>query len=491
MGGNSSHSRIPIPTVSELLESPPIRALADRWSKTAVATGLRTFLEELRSDLTRSGNGGSWPSPRELAERAARHIMAMQDTSQRPAINATGQIWGPKWVGCPQSDKALEQAFAAGREFVLGPDILTTPANSHFAGDVETLVCRVTGAEAATAIHSYASALWLAVRALATGREILVARGEVGEVAPGCPLNLLIASAGATLCEVGVVNRTTIADFERELTSKSAAVLSVFCDSYRVVGSTSNTTREERVALARDRGLVAMEAVGVLPLVDTEARSDSLVGGQHDCARQRLIDGVQLIIVRSDGYLGGPPSGIIAGERRLVEQITRHPMYSALELDPQRRVALSATLKNALGAAPAEMESPISELLSTPSENLRHRADRLATQLSQTAGIAVAETVSLRSQIREVSDDAATLSSFGVSLQPADGDAVKLAKRLADGPLPIVARVEDGRVIIDLRTVFPRHDGAIVAALLGHRGAASPSPAVPVTDFQAATQVAE
>jgi L-seryl-tRNA(Ser) seleniumtransferase len=322
MATKSPNTHGKIPTVSELLENPSIRGLADRWNRSVVMSGVRSFLDEVRNDLARRGEGAEWPSLRELAEKAARHVVASQQPSQRAAINATGRVWGGPWVGRPQSDMALQHAFAAGREFVAGADAASA---SPAAGDVESLLCRVTGARATVAVHSYSGGLWLALTAIAAGREVLVARGEMGEAESSCPIADVIDASGATLCEVGATNRATTADYEAAAMPHTAALLRLSPEHYSVVGETESAELDALVGLARDREIVLIDALGNAPLVDRSTQF-SWPGRSLQAS---LTAGADLAIVRGDGMAGGPTCGILAGDRTLIERIVAHPLFAA------------------------------------------------------------------------------------------------------------------------------------------------------------------
>jgi L-seryl-tRNA(Ser) seleniumtransferase len=465
MAGNSTRARVTVPTVSELLESPAVQALAERWNKSAVAAGLRTFVEDLRGDLQRRVDSGSWPTSHEWAERAAQWLLSRPPSSLHPVINATGRLWGSEWVGIPQRDAALAQAFAVGREFVV--DARENASPSPRAGDAEALICQWTGAEAAVVVHSYASAVWLAMAMLGQGREVLVARGDMVELEPGCRLDALAAAAGVRIREIGSVNRCTIGDFEAALTDATAAVLEIGQDDFQIVGTKSIATREERVALARDRELVAIEAVGFAALAERKQTATGESGFGLTSVRQCVCDGVSLVVARGDGLVGGPPCGILAGEAKLVARIVQQPMFRALRVEPARRAGLAVELRQNDVAAAGLIGGGIGELLSAPLENLKLRAERLAALLSQANGIVAAEVTQIDDGRAGGASDWEGRASYGVALSPAEGRAEDLAKRLAAGPLPIFANVEDGRVVLNLRSVFPRQDAAIAAALSG------------------------
>ncbi len=333
-----------LPSVSELLEKPPIRALAERWNKSVVAAGVKSFLNDLQNDLRRRAAEVQLPSLRELAERAASYVVSHQQQSLGAAINATGRIWGSPWVSRPMSDAALERAAAVGREFAMDAADGTQPTS------FEASICRLTGAQSAAAIHSYSGAIWLTLATLAGDREVLISRADVGDLGGAESLPKLAASAKAILREVGTTNRATAADYETAASPRAAAILRVKSEEYRVVGDTADVAVEELIAITRDRELNLIDCTGSAPLVEPPAE----IGPPQQSVRSSLAAGVDLAIVRGDGLIGGPPCGILVGNRDLVHRVTAHPMFAAWRLDAPRAAALTATCNptKARSAAP-------------------------------------------------------------------------------------------------------------------------------------------
>jgi len=445
-----------LPSVSELLEKPPIRALADRWNRSVVAGGVRTFLEELRSDFER--RAADLPSIRELAERAARFVVSRQHHSLGVAINATGRICGSPWTSTPLAEAALERMIALGREYATEPGAASTKARS----ELQSALCRLTGSPAAAVVHSYSGALWLALAALAADREVLVARAEVGDVEGADSLPKLAAAANTALKEVGATNRTTAADYEAAVSPRAAAILKLSNDSYRVVGETAAAELDELVALARDRELLSIDVLGAAPLVTPPA---AIVWPRRS-AQASLAAGADLVIIRGDALVGGPACGILLGRYEVIRRVVEHPLFAAWQLDPLRTAALTATLACCDSPSLGADSVPVWQCLSTSVENLHNRADRMAAQLAHVEGVASASAVETRSPISE-----ALLGegwpSYGVALAAADGELASLENRLQTARVPIFGRLEGDRIILDLRTVLPRQDKSLVDALLG------------------------
>ncbi len=467
-----------LPTVSELLDKPPIRALAGRWNRSVVAAGLRSFLEELRSDVERRAADVHLPSLRELAERAARHVVESQQATLRPTINATGRLFGPDWSGVPLADEALERMVAIGGSFPpQGTEV--TP------GDAATLLCRLTAAEAATVVHSYSGAIWLAMAALAAQKEVVIARAEVGDVDGDGSLASLAASASVVLREVGSVNRTTSTDFEAAVREETAALWRNLPDDYQVVGQTQTAELESLVALARDRELPLVESLGAAPLMENLPALDA---GLPTVATS-LAAGTHLAIVRGNGLVGGPQCGILVGTRELIDRIESHPMFRAWRVRPSTSAALAATLTLFRDPQQLRQTMPLFQLLGASIENLRQRAERLAPQLAQAEDVAAAVVVDTENCLGVALWKDQRMPSFAVALTAANGEVCALDQRLRKAPVPVVGRIAGDRLLVDLRTVLARQDRQLVEMIAGdsaarNNGESSEEAAVATANFE-------
>jgi L-seryl-tRNA(Ser) seleniumtransferase len=403
--------------------------------------------------LQRRAAEANLPSIRDLAERAARYVVSRQHHALGVAINATGRLWDSPWDGLPMSEAALERAFTTGREFS------TAPASASDSSQSQMLLCRLSGAQAAAVVHTFSGAVWLALAALATDREVLVARAEVGDVGTSDSLPKLAAAANAKLIEVGTTNSALASDYESAASPRTAAVLSVTSDTYRVVGQTANAELEELIAVARDRELVSVAALGAAPLI---APPESVHWSRRSAAAG-IAAGVDLIVLRGDGLVGGPPCGIILGREEVVRRLTSHPLFAACSIDSLRLAALTATLECYENQTKGVEQIPVWQCLTISVDNLRNRAERIAAQLAAAPGIASAVPIETKSAVAAAIPDG--LPSFGIALVPEGGDVQLLDQRLRSARFPIFGRVEGNQVILDLRTVLPRQDTTLVESL--------------------------
>jgi L-seryl-tRNA(Ser) seleniumtransferase len=460
MSGKASDLFNRLPSANELLEKPPIRALANHWNRSVVAAGVRSFLDELRNDLQRRTSEVNWPSLRELAERAAHYVTALQQPAVRGAINATGRFFGPEWSDAPLADEALEQIVALGRGYVSGSDAAARD-------DAADALCQMTGAEAATVVSSYAGATWLALAAGAAERHVVVARRDVGEIESGSSLATVADLARVTLREVGAVNRLSAADYETAVDHQTAAILRHTPDYFRVTGETDSVELEALVGLARDRELPLVDLLGAAPLVD---RLPGVPAALRSIARSIAV-GSHLVVARGNGLVGGPRCGLILGRRDLVRRVEAHPLFGAWNADTATRAALRVTIEQFSEPERAAMAIPLYQLLAASVGNLRQRAERLAPQLEQADDVERAVVVESDSRLglAHVAED--TFPSFAIELTPSN-DVESLENRLRGGPAPVIGRRHDGRLCLDLRTVLPRQDRRLVEVVAGRGGSA-------------------
>jgi L-seryl-tRNA(Ser) seleniumtransferase len=452
-----------IPSVADLLEKPQIRALVERWNRSVVAGGVKSFLDELGSDLQRRAAEANLPSIRDLAERAARYVVSRQHRALGIAINATGQLWGSPWNSPPLSEAALERAFATGREFEALPSEDNSPTQAS------ALLCRLTGAPAAAVVHGYAGAMWLALAAIAADREVLVARAEVGDIGTSDSLPKLAEPAKAMLTEVGTTNSALAADYEAAVSPRTAAILAASSDTYRVVGQTAAAKLEELVNLAHDRELISIDALGTAPLVTPPAT----VSWPRRSAAASIGAGVDIVILRGDGLVGGPACGILLGSKDVIRRITAHPLFAAWSIDPFRTAALTATLECYESPAAGIDQLPVWQCLTVSIDNLRNRAERMAPQLAQVDGIASANPVETKSPLAAALPEG--VASYGIALSPTGGDVRALDKLLRSARFPVLGRIESERMVLDLRTVLPRQDTTLIDSLVGPKASDTPS----------------
>ena len=464
-----------IPPVNELLDSPPLRKLVDRINHSVVVSGVRTFLDEFRDDLQSAAADMRVPGASELAERIAAWILDDELPALRPVINATGIVLHTGLGRAPLAKEAIQaiEAIAGGYSSVEVD--LATGHRSQRVLAVERLLRELTGAEAACVVNNNAAATLLVLTALAKDREVLVSRGQLIEIGGSFRLPDVMSSSGARLREVGTTNKTRIADYAAAIDEHTAALMRVHTSNFRVIGFAEEARLEELVALGRKNNLPMIDDIGSGALIDFSRYGVS----DEPVAEQSIKAGADLVLFSGDKLLGGPQCGIIVGRRALVEQISRHPLMRALRLDKIILASLAATLRLYRDLPLAELSVPLLSLLSTPTENLKNRAERMTPQLAAAAAVQEAEPIEDVAYLGGGSVPTQRIPTWCIAITPASGSVDAFAALLRSGQPAVYARVQQDRVVLDLRAVLPSQDAQIVEAIQALQDGPSREPAEP------------
>ena len=461
-----------VPSVTELLESPTLRRLVERINRNTLVTTVRNVLDEVRSEVQNAAAARTLPTVPELAERIARRAMETQRAKLQPLINATGVLLSPTLGRAPLADAALAEMTAVARDYASLDLDLTSGQPSRRVEAVEELIGELTGAEAAVVVNNNAGATLLALAALAAGREVIVSRGQLFEMGDGYRLPEVLAASGAQPREVGTTNATRLADYQSAIGPNSAALLLIHASDYAVTGLTASVGLAELAALGRQHHLPVIQVVGMGTLIDLLPMGL----GDVPVIGQSVKAGADLVLWSGDKLLGGPQCGILAGRRPLLELIERHPLARALRVGKLTLAALAATLRLYRDPDKARQEIPLLRLLGTSVENLKNRAQRLAPQIAASGAVVSAEAVASITSLGGFLGPSQRLDTWCIAVRPQGLSADRLAALLRTGWPPVVGRVEEDRLLLDLRSVSPRQDQELVSAIsaLGH-----PSPPEP------------
>jgi L-seryl-tRNA(Ser) seleniumtransferase len=394
-------------------------------------------VREARATLAERRARGEHATAAALAPELRRRVRAALEPSLRPVLNATGVVLHTNLGRAPLADAALERVRVVAAGYSNLELDLATGGRGSRQDHVAALVCELTGAEAAVCVNNGAAALVLALAALAGGREIVVSRGQLVEIGDGFRIPEIVQSAGARLREIGTTNRTRPADYTRALGSETGAILCVHPSNYRVLGFTGEVEVRELAAIAHAVALPLVFDIGSGALLETAA----LAG--EPLAREALRDGCDLVCFSGDKLLGGPQAGILAGSADAIAACRRHPLARALRIDKLSLAALEATLRIYRDPQRARAELPVLRAVLEPAEDVRARAEALCARI----GGSVVATVA---RVGGGALPLAELPSFGVQL---DGDADLLAARLRAGDPAVLARVADGALVLDCRTL--------------------------------------
>ncbi|HET7092979.1 MAG TPA: L-seryl-tRNA(Sec) selenium transferase, partial [Thermomicrobiales bacterium] len=391
----------------------------------------------------------------DIEDRIVAAALAMERPRLDPLLNATGVIIHTNLGRAPVSTetaKAMAAAAAGAVALELEPE---TNERGGRMREIATLLRLLTGAEAALVVNNGAAAVLLVLSALAAGRGVIVSRGEAVEIGGGFRVPDVMRQSGARLVEVGTTNRTYVADYVAAADADTAAYLKVHASNFRVVGFTHAASVAE-LAAARPRDVVLLEDLGSGALLDTTRFGLA----PEPTLQASLAAGAQLVMASGDKLLGGPQAGIIAGDRALVERVSRHPLARAVRADKTALAGLAATLRH-YARGEAERKIPVWRMIAAPADEVRARVDRLAESLRDLAAVAV---VATQATVGGGSLPGETLPSWAVALPPVGGAIDDLARRLRLGETAVFGRVERAHLLLDLRTVLPEDDERLVAA---------------------------
>jgi L-seryl-tRNA(Ser) seleniumtransferase len=449
-----------LPPITAVLDAPAVKALEPAHGRIAVADAARAELDALRDRLKAGESLDGAVALEAIVARVSARIEASSAPILRPVINATGIVLHTNLGRSPIAESAAKAAYDAARCYLNLELDLGTGKRSSRQNPIREALCPLLGCESATAVNNCAAATVIVLRALAAGKEVIVSRGQLVEIGGSFRIPEIMAVSGAILREVGTTNITRIDDYENAVGPNTGLLLRVHHSNYRVSGFTKSASLEELVALGRKHSLPVVDDVGSGALMDF-ARfglpGDPVIG-------ESLAAGADLVLFSGDKLLGGPQAGVIVGKKELVQRVEKDPLMRAFRLDKMTLAALEATLRLYRHSDRALQEIPTLRMLGTPASEVRRRAEGLAVILREIPGLSV--------QVRE---DSAFVGGGSLPDLPlptaviavsADGigDAV-LAERLRSGTPAVMARVQDGRVLFDLRTVFERQEAELVKAI--------------------------
>lgn len=443
-----------LPSVDKILSDDRIADLTDSYSRDAVLDLVRHELDDARGVIK---DGGGAPSLDKIVQTVSEQASTRWRAWPEHVINATGVILHTNLGRSPLSGDAIAAMQRAASGYSdLELDLATGRRGSRQAF-ISSLLSQVTGAEAAIAVNNNASAIMLGLAAIATGKEVIVSRGEAVEIGGGFRIPDVLRQSGAYLVEVGTTNRTYARDFEAAITENTGAILAVHASNFRVIGFTHTPEISELVALGERAGVPILHDLGSGCLLDT-----SEYGLAHEPMPQESVRaGVGLGFFSGDKLLGGPQAGIIVGNRDLVAKVASHPLARAVRIDKLSMAALSATLLHYIRGE-ATSTVPIWMMISKTVDDLNATAQRWRDAVGQ--GAAVGDS---RSAIGGGSLPGETLPSRVLSIDATKlhGGAAALMSELRQGVPPIVARIEDEKVLLDPRTVLPEDEDSLVDTL--------------------------
>ena len=456
-----------LPSIDALLREPTVMAWRERIGATRLTMLARAITDELRAELqTGVATNGEWTRAVLFAEAVKRleHAAEREVTSAlRRVINATGVILHTNLGRAPLSAAARRAIAQEAAGYCTLEYDLDNGARGRRGASVEALLTELTGAAAALVVNNCAAAALLVLTTLARGGEAIVSRGELVEIGGDFRVPDVMAQSGGALVEVGTTNRTKLADYERALSTQTKLILRVHPSNYRIVGFTSAPMLAELAALAHAHNLILYEDAGSGVLADLSAwglRDEPII-------RESIAQGADIVTFSGDKLLGAAQAGLIVGRRALVEQCRKHPLYRALRADKLALAALAATLA-AHRRERAHEEVPALSMLAQTQAELEARARSFVRRArKQTdAKLISFDLVAGQSAIGGGSAPTTHPPTALVALTHRQLRAATLEAALRQSTPPVIARVLDDRVVLDLRTVAAEEETELLAALV-------------------------
>ncbi|MCP4097615.1 MAG: L-seryl-tRNA(Sec) selenium transferase [Planctomycetaceae bacterium] len=450
-----------LPSVNQLLESPQLKQMVETVNHSVVVDGVRSFLDDLREQVSTESGEVSIPTPSEIADKIANWLKTEEKPYLRPVINGTGIILHTGLGRAPLAKSAIESVQSISEGYASVEVDVRTGERGQRIKSVEKLLCELTGAEAAAVVNNNAAATMLALSAMAEGQEVIVSRGQLIEIGGSYRLPDVMECSGAKLREVGTTNKTHLFDYQRAINEETGALLKVHPSNFEVVGFTKTVSTKEMVTLAAEHGLPVIDDVGSGALIDF-----SEFGLMDEpVVSQSIKDGADVVLFSGDKLIGGPQCGIIIGKKKYIDTILSNPLMRAMRVDKMTLAALSATLRIYRDEDRARTEIPILRMLSMPKENLKLRAEKVVAQLSHLAELETCEAVEADSMLGGGSLPTQKLSTWCVALTPKTHSVDSLSAGLRNSEPSVIGRVQKERYYLDMRTVQPSQDAGLVEAV--------------------------
>ncbi len=453
-----------LPAVAELLRHPRLAADLAALPRSLSVAVIRDHLEVQRQRFAAAPIEtlpGEFDLDGFLTE-VAQALQAAALPSLRRVINATGVIIHTNLGRSPLAAEALEQIVEVAAHYsTLEYDLVKGERGSRH-DHLEGLLQELTGCEAALVLNNNAGAVLLALNSLAQGREVIISRGQLIEIGGSFRMPEIMAASGAFMKEVGTTNKTHLRDYENAITSETAALLKVHPSNFRIIGFTHEVESPELVALARRYGLLALEDLGSGCLLDL-----SRYGWEREpTVQESLAAGLDLVLFSGDKLLGGPQAGLALGSREVVARLRQNPLTRALRPDKMTLAGLEATLRLYLDEPRALEAIPTLRMLTRPLADLERQARYLTRAMKRRWGTKIkVEVRPSEARVGGGSLPGAVLPSRALALELPPLASHELEARLRQIQPPIIARLEHGALLLDLRTIRPEEHRALLAAL--------------------------
>lgn len=454
----SKHLLSQIPAINKILLLDEIKELMNTYTEVAIKSAIKQYIEEIKQAILNE-ELSEVPSLSKIVGEVARIVEKEDKNSLRRVINATGTILHTNLGRSLLSEKIKGNIESVAFNYSnLEFDIDNKKRGSRYVHLID-IIKKLTGAEDVLVVNNNAAAVLLTLNTLVKDQEIIVSRGELVEIGGAFRIPEIIKLSGGVPVEVGTTNKTHLKDYENAITEETGALLKVHTSNYKILGFTENVSNEEISYLARENELVSINDLGSGQFVDF-----SKFGLPYEPTVKEILDsGIDIVTFSGDKLLGGPQAGIIVGKKKYIEKMKKNQLTRALRVDKMTLASLEATLKLYLDEKDALEHIPTLHMISLSKERLFGKADVLKTKLSDLDfDIRIEED---KAEVGGGSYPASYLESVAVKLTHRKLHATEIERRLLEVDIPIITRIKDNSIILDMRTLRTREFDIVKAAL--------------------------
>ena len=454
----SKHLLSQIPAINKILLLDEIKELINTYTEVAVKSAIKQYIEEVKQAILNE-ELTEVPSLSKIIGEVEKIVEKEDKNSLRRVINATGTILHTNLGRSLLSQKIKENIESVAFNYSnLEFDIDNKKRGSRYVHLID-IIKKLTGAEDVLVVNNNAAAVLLALNTLVKGQEIIVSRGELVEIGGAFRIPEIIKLSGGVPVEVGTTNKTHLKDYENAISEETGALLKVHTSNYKILGFTESVSNEEISYLARENELVSINDLGSGQFVDF-----SKFGLPYEPTVKEILDsGIDIVTFSGDKLLGGPQAGIIVGKKKYIEKMKKNQLTRALRVDKMTLASLEATLKLYLDEKDALEHIPTLHMISLSKERLFGKADVLKTKLSSLDfDIRIEED---KAEVGGGSYPASYLESVAVKLTHRKLHATEIERKLLEVEIPIITRIKDNSIILDMRTLRTREFDIVKAAL--------------------------
>jgi L-seryl-tRNA(Ser) seleniumtransferase len=436
-----------IPSVTRMLDAPEVSVLADRYPRATVLRAVRQVLDDLRQEAL-AGRTGILLDPAKLASRVLAAIEGGVGRGLRRAINATGIVAHTGLGRSVLPPDALRALSEEARGYCLLQIDRATTGRTRRDQYCVDLITEITGAESATIVNNNCAATMIVLNTLAEGKEVVISRGQLVEIGGSFRIPDVLRRSGAKLVEVGCTNRTHLRDYEEAITEHTGLLMKVHTSNYRMQGFVKEVPIGELVELGAKRGVPVVDDLGAGAFLDLR----SFGFPEEPLVQDSIRAGADLVTMSADKLIGGPQGGIVLGKKKFVDMVRKNPLARVVRVGKLTLIALEATLRYFLDRERALREHPTTRMLTLPLPELERRAREIAAGIGAVPGLTV-EVFESTSEVGSGSYPAHQIPTFVAAVAHATVPVEELAKRLRMRPYGVFARIHEGRVVFDPRTL--------------------------------------